>query len=173
MKQQLRSFVCLNDRNTLKMKALLRNTFAITLAMLVLVSTSGFTVFRHSCNTQKTSELSFIIPSFECEHIATEENSCASCCGAEEIPSGELYDTPKCCDTETILVKLDLNYEIQKTLKVVPIVAIGVLQGTEAIQEVSNAEIAHIITSNNLPPPLSGKALHIYLQQLNIPYQTV
>jgi hypothetical protein len=155
------------------MKALLRNTFAITLAVLVLASTGGFTVFRHSCNTQKTSELSFIFPSFECEHIATEENSCGSCCGAEEIPSGESYDSQKCCDTETIVVKLDLNFEIQETLKLATAVPLCIFLDTETMQEVSNTEIIHIITSNNLPPPLSGKALHIYLHQLNIPYQTV
>lgn len=154
------------------MKVLLRNTITISLAMMVLIATSGFTVFRHSCNTAKTTEFSFIIPSFECEHFSA-ESELPPCCCINEVPEEESYETEKCCDTETYLVKADLTFDIQKVFKTIHPVSFSEIAQTLTNTELQPRELNYILISNDLPPPLSGRALLIYLHQLDIPYPTV
>lgn len=156
-------------------KRVIRNTVSIFLAAIVLIATSGFTVFRHSCQTGNTTEFSLIIPDFSCEHQGHQEDKDAihSCCNIPTLPASETFDTEKCCNTDTFLVKLDVTFDTQNFFK--KIITADFEQPAEKDYELEfpNAEITHIITSNDLPPPLSGKSLHVFLNQLNIPFPSV
>ncbi len=157
----------------LMLKEMLRNTIALMMAVIVLVSTSGFTVFKHSCSTEQTTEFSLLIPEFNCEHYQ-EEASLPACCCAIPIPEDEeSYNSSKCCDTDTFVVKLNITVQLTDYDKseYINVAILPVLAAKDLHTE--DDKNRHIIVSNNLPPPLAGKALHIYLHQLNIPYPSV
>lgn len=156
------------------MKIFVRNIVSLFLAAIVLIATSGFTVFHHSCQTSQTSELSLIIADFSCNNYKQKADVVVqSCCRVHNSPVPETCDTKKCCDTETILVKVDIPFDTQNYLKKKSYTAIEHSAETAFEIEIPERELSHIVISNDLPPPLAGKALHIFLHQLNIPYRTV
>ena len=156
------------------MKRFVRNTVSLLLAAIVLIATSGFTVFHHSCQTTQTSELSIIIPDFSCDHFQNPvEKAVHSCCSTTEPPENNSCGADNCCDTEAYLVKLDITFKaIDFNKKVVFTTLIQHIKTTYKIED-PGAEFTHIIVSNNLSPPKAGKDLHIFLHQLNIPSPTV
>jgi hypothetical protein len=156
------------------MKVIIKNITSIILASIVLVSTSGFTVFEHYCNTDRTTEFTFLIPEFDCDHNDHgQHEELPPCCADLNGPEGETCTEADCCNTDIHMVMLDITLDIQDiNKKLTPDTA--PFAGAYNIIRVSiHSEISHIITSNDLPPPLSGKDLHIYLHQLNIPYPSV
>lgn len=153
-------------------KTMLKNnlykTTAAALALVVLISTSGFTVFQHSCSSNNTSELSFIVPLFSCDHYQADHmESEGSCCVDAEAGSSPSCRAGDCCDTETTLVKLDVTFEIQiaKIKIFVPAIDLPMEGKEEPIKD--SGQAVHPDPGNDLPPPLSGKDLRIYLHQLN------
>ncbi len=153
---------------------MIRNTTAIVIAVIVLVSTSGFTVFKHSCSTEQTIEYSLLVPDFSCQHIGSNEaEKLPACCCLPKAATTESLDQQKCCDTDSYLVKMKINFETQDFNKKNLVEVENTPVDMEREIRLSSAEFSHIIISDDLPPPLSGKALHIYLHQLNIPYPSV
>ena len=150
------------------MKLIFRNIVSLILGLTVLVSTSGFTVFKHHCYTNNTTELSFIVEDFECDHQEHKDgHKLPPCCTLPERVPGTKYSEGDCCDTETHLYKLNITLDIQEvTKKTNPALIAGILI-TEYKPDLPAEEKDHIIISNDLPPPRSGKDLHIFLQQLN------
>jgi hypothetical protein len=135
----------------------------------VLVSTSGFAVFKHSCQTEQTTEYSIMMPEFDCEH----EQSIQTCCTIPEndgIPSCAETD---CCDTDTYHVKLDIPLDAKDHSKKTGSVITGLSETVVSISNDVIVENSPIISFNDLPPPKSGKDLRIFLNQLNIPPITV
>ncbi len=172
--QQSISFVCFIIEINMMIKGIIKNSVSVFLAAIVLIATSGFTVLRHSCQAQDTTEFSLFIPEFNCEHQGNQEKSTIhSCCSIPVLPASETYDTEKCCDTDTFLVKLDVTFDIHHlTKKAIPADFDHPVERAHEL-EIPDGEITHIIISNDLPPPLGGKSLHIFLNQLNIPFPSV
>lgn len=156
------------------MKRMINKIILGITAVIFLVSTSGFTVFRHSCQAEQTTEFSFLLADFSCDHLYSEDAHPAhSCCETSGINDGVNCGTDDCCDTETLLVKLNTTIDYQNIFKKPVISAIDVAQ-VEIYEFYSpERESTHIIISNDLPPPLSGKALLIFLHQLTTPYLSV
>lgn len=147
--------------------------FGIT-AVIFLVSTSGFTVFRHSCQTEQTTEFSFLLADFDCDHQHSEDvHPTHSCFETPGTNDGVNCEADYCCDTETLLLKLNTTFDYQNVFKK-PIVSAIDMAEVEIYEFYSPAkESTHIIISNDFPPPLSGKALLIFLHQLTTPYPSV
>lgn len=156
------------------MKAVLKNILSVLLAAVVITTTSGFTVFKHHCNTQRSTEYSVLVPAFECDHYNHKQSEkLPPCCVSPEAIDEESYSTDDCCETDSFIVKLDIkidNHDISNKLQFDT--HIEPVYSEDIVKQVSN-EISHIIISDDLPPPKSGKALLIYLHQLNIPYPSV
>lgn len=157
------------------MKLVVRNIILISIAAVVLFTTSGFNVFKHSCFTNQTTEYSFIVPDFECHH--DHENQAGSdptyntaCCSQHHSDKHQSCVPDKCCETETFLVKLKIDFDNHSFFKKIQVsdIIMPILK-KEADETVSTDEFAFLLINNNLPPPLFGKDLHIYLHQLNIP----
>ena len=140
----------------------------------LLVSTSGFTVFKHHCYTENTTEISFLVEDFDCNHKEHEHS--VNCLHVVRFLSGQmplLVLKGSCCDTETQFFKLNITLDVQKvTNKVSPALLADIIL-TEDLFDLPSEEENRIVISNDLPPPLSGKALHIYLQQLKYDCLTV
>lgn len=161
------NFVCSYSKVYLKMSLILRNILSVLLGLIVLVSTSGFTVFKHHCYTEKTTEISFIVEDFDCDHKEHEHtNKLPPCCGMPEHAKTPTCSEGNCCDTEIQFFKLNITLDLQKVEKKFSPSLLADFILSEDILDLPSEEKDHIIISNDLPPPLSGKALHIYLQQL-------
>ena len=156
------------------MKAVLKNILSVLLAAVVITTTSGFTVFKHHCNTQSSTEYSVLVPAFECDHYNHEQSEkLPPCCALPEDTKERSCSTDDCCETERFIIKLDItidNHNISNKLLVDTYIEPAFFE--DIVNQVSNETIC-ILISNDLPPPLSGKDLHIYLHQLNIPYPSV
>jgi len=154
-------------------KIFVRDIVSLFLAAIVLIATSGFTIFHHSCQTSQTSELSLIIPDFSCSHFQQKANDGHSCCSKHESPITETCGDDKCCNTETFLVKLDITLKVTNLENKISFSTPDFAFKTATEIEVPNDELSHITIINGLPPPLAGKDLHIFLHQLNIPFPSV
>ena len=152
----------------------LKTIATIILAAVILVATSGFSVFRHSCQTEQTTELSLFIPDFNCDHgHAHSDAQGPACCSVESPDEIPACNTGDCCHTETLMVKLEIDTDLPVKFKNTTDLAV-----TPRMQEPltiisEEGESNHIMVSNDLPPPLAGKDLRIFLHQLNIPLQAV
>jgi len=153
-------------------KGIIRNMVTLSLAVIVLIATSGFTIFKHSCRSEKTTEFSFLIPEFKCEHFQQAASLPACCCIPEEN-NDESFSNEKCCDTEPFLVKLNITTDVQDYVKHIPLSFSLIPVGEELYNNSEITEISHIIICNDLPPPISGKELCIFLNQLIIPFASV
>ena len=153
------------------MKSYLHKVLAVILAAVFILAISGIPVFHHFCSTEKTSEYAIFYTDFSCdhEHDSHQGDELSSCCLADQQSCGD----NDCCNTETKVIKLDVDLDLQKTFKHALDHAI--------ISEVEIAEMKNLITENlgtiyfyhDLPPPFSGKELKIFLHQLNIPHYVV
>lgn len=156
------------------MKRMISNIVLGITAVIFLVSSSGFTVFRHSCQAEQTTEFSFLLADFSCDHQHSDDTHPAHpCCEVSGTSDKVSCGTDHCCDTETLLVKLNTTSDYQNVFKKSVISAIDAAQVKIYEFFSPERESTHIIISNGLPPPLSGKALLIFLHQLTIPYPSV
>jgi len=156
------------------MKLILRNSISFLLALVMLVATSGFTIFKHHCTAENTNQLSFMIEDFDCDHNDQEhEHFPLACCTQHGQDTGQSCEPENCCDTESYVVQLNITLDKQQATKY----SLPDLENGEDIIDIDTpcprVEKDLIIISNNLPPPIAGKALRIYLHQLNIPFPSV
>jgi len=154
----------------------LRHIATILLSVVVLISTSGFTVFHHTCITSQSSELSIIIPDFSCVHFQDKaEEELPSCCApVKENHDNDSGGDDKCCNTEKFSVKLDITLKVVDFSNKIELSNLGPdLGSSNDLLSGIPVELSNIIIFNDLPPPLGGKALHIFLHQLNIPSYSV
>lgn len=147
---------------------IIHKSIHLLLAIIVLISTSGFTVFEHSCTSSKTYERSFFIPVFSCDHYQEDSDEAThTCCSSHEQEEPLTCGTDKCCDTETTIVKLDVTYELQHQNLKLYVPAIELPLEIPADVETGFDEQFQITINRTHPPPLSGRDLRIFLHQLN------
>jgi hypothetical protein len=101
------------------MKNLIKKISSILLAIAFLISSSGFFIYEHHCNTHNLSQVSFLLENFDCHHDnETDHLNCdnaSACCmdsennslSAKEILSKE----NNCCKTENHFFKIKSAFE--------------------------------------------------------------
>lgn len=113
-----------------RLKKNIGNIIKITLAIVVLMSTSGFKIYSHHCNTTHTHNYSIFIPAEECQHAKAE--SLQSCCHKQDTTT----KTKDCCKNESKTVKLSTDTIISHTSPIL-----------EAIE--LNISIDHLLLNQN------------------------
>ena len=152
---------------------MIQKTLSVALAVIIIITTSGFTVFEHHCNTERTTEFSLLIPDFDCEHDGHGHEELPHCCSTSSSHHNASCTGSNCCDIDSHIVKLDITLDTQSYTKKVTAYDFT-YPDPQPIEITFNiAELSHIRLSTNLSPPLSGKSLIIFLQQLNIPDPSV
>lgn len=151
-----------------------RQVLGMFMVAIILLTTSGISVFHHYCNTTRLSEYSLIIPEFSCQHHHHLTDKLPSCCSGEHENLHQSCGMSDCCTTDVVMVKLDVTLIAQdidpwQTQLAGLIVGNSLMLEDEA--EVENSDLP--IINNNHSPPLAGRDLHIYIHQLNIPDPSV
>ena len=140
------------------------------LAAAIMVVTSGFTVFHHSCQSMSISEYSVLIPEFSCDNYNAEKTlGLLACCQAAEDASHQDHADDDCCDTESYVVKIDFTVKMQDGLTFCFVNPPASLELIEYALLNEDDQSPADLLSNDLSPPKAGRELHIFLQQLNIP----
>lgn len=165
------------------MKTLVKNIFTTIVALTLLISTTGFLVYKHTCAAHNFSAVSFLeTPVCEKDHQEVEETD--DCCKevVEDIAEPSCFKVDsivesntvsitseeiKCCLSSiessqikdrlfTSIEKKNLTLELMVAL--VPFIRI----------EIQQTEQNLVIRNNDLPPPKFGKQLLQTIHQLKI-----
>jgi len=164
------------------LKSLVKNIFTTIVAITLLISITGFQVYKHTCAFHNFSAVSVIeTPECEKDHQVFEETD--DCCKAEEVKS-EI----SCCETQQIdesnpysftseeikcCVSSIENSQIQDELftfteKKILIVESITLSDPFTEIEILQSKENLLLQNNNLPPPKFGKQLLQTIHQLKI-----
>lgn len=164
------------------MNRLVKNIFTSIVALTLLISTTGFQVYKHTCTSHKFSDVSVIeTPQCEKEHQVWEESddcckaeelkSDISCCESQPIDESNPYsftsEEIKCClsSIENSQIQDELFTPTEKKILVIELITISDFSTEfEVLQLKQNL----ILQNNDLPPPKFGKQLLQTIHQLKI-----
>ncbi len=149
------------------MKALIKYTFSFFVISMLILSTTGITVYSHFCSNNNKLE----------NYLALSDVDASDCCetGCQEKPTDccssgcDDQDTNDCCSEIS-------NYLVIKTEYIVPdetgfsptitcaVLSPGSILKIKDIEDVINTRV----DSFNLPPPLTGSEIILRLNTLKI-----
>ncbi len=155
------------------MKTLVR-IGSLFMILVLLYGTAGMTVLHHVCNSSRTDEVTL--------YPGILEDKGSSCCGEEMgmtrpvLPGNEkstgnsCVDEPPCCTSILKYYKLDIT-QVRISEPVVTAISVAEIPSPVA-SATAPARTTHPMHSGFFrfkSPPLSGKALVIFLHQVRIP----
>jgi hypothetical protein len=165
------------------LKSLVKNIFTSIVAITLLIGSSGFQVYKHTCSVHKLSSVSLTgTPVCEKDHQALEEtDDCCkaeveeitepSCCGSglidESNPVSITSQKIECCISSIESVQLQDNLfppAVKKVVTVEPVISSSIVIEKEILQAEQNLVLQNI----DLPPPKFGKQLLQTIHQLKI-----
>lgn len=164
------------------MKLLVKNIFTTIVALTLLISITGFQVYKHTCASHKFTAVSVIeTPICEKDHQVIEKTddccktedaeSESSCCEILPIDESNPYsftsEEIKCCvsSIENSQIQDKLFTSIEKKILIVELMTTSAsFSEIEILQSKQNL----ILQNNDLPPPKFGKQLLQTIHQLKI-----
>lgn len=165
------------------MNILIKNIFTTIVALTLLISTTGFQVYKHFCATHNFSAVSLVeTPQCEKDHQIVEEvDDCCkaeveeitetSCCESE--PINELNSVSitsqeiECCVSTIEGIQIQDNLFPPAEKKNLTLEIFTALVHSLEI-EIQQTEQNLVLQNNNLPPPIFGKQLLKTIHQLKI-----
>ena len=165
------------------MKTLVKNIFTTIVAITLLLSSTGFQVYKHFCDSHNFAAVSvFQTPSCEKDHQFVEDvdECCKSeveeipepiCCESEPIGKSDLViiTSPEvtCCTSSVESNQLESNLfpPSEKRISLLDNYFVVIPLN---IVEIQNSIPAIVINNNDLPPPVFGKQLLQTIHQLKI-----
>jgi hypothetical protein len=165
------------------LKSLVKNIFTTIVVLTLLISTTGFQVYKHICSTHNFSAISLVeIPVCEKDHqISKESDNCCkvyveevtepSCCESEtndesnsvSITSAEI----KCCIKSIGSIQIHDNLYPPVEKKIISVELLKFLISF-IDTDLPESEQNLVLQNNNLPPPIFGKTLLQKIHQLKI-----
>lgn len=162
------------------MVELIKKISAVFLAIVVLVSTSGFTVYEHSCNCCQTTDYSLANFSSCCDrdsepmHEGTPEIcSDGICCNtaADEDNQNHVCSANGCCNFDNNYEKLGVDFDKSQTLTIrffPKLLNVIQILKPQVLVETELHKLIHI--SQNAPPIFAESDFVIFAHALKIPF---
>jgi hypothetical protein len=154
---------------------------SMLLAVVVLLASSGFTVYKHHCSQMNTTQVSYIVDLTDCNHHEPAEDKHheheRGCCShhseseeGEPVSCEVILDDggfASCCNTEARYYRLMEKFEVQQIQDIVKIQFIPVLLAVikTYVPEPGSAKFQRQIISDSGPPLLFGLELIRFIQQ--------
>ena len=97
-----------------KVFAYIKNGFILFFALVILLITSGFNIYKHTCSTTQTYNISIVIPVEKCDH-AESEHIKNSCCNESDDSQNctptksNNHNDNDCCKDKTEYKKLNID----------------------------------------------------------------
>lgn len=165
------------------MNSIIKNIFTTIVVIALLISISGFQVYKHTCSARSFSTVSLIdVPLCEIDYSVTE--ALDDCCKTEVVEITE----PSCCESESVeklnpvsissqeIICCILSIEsiwIQENLfppSEKNILTLELIAASVPSTEKENLQAGQnlVLQNNDLPPPKFGKQLLQSIHQLKI-----
>lgn len=163
------------------MKSLIKNILTATLAISILISTTGLQVYKHICASHNFAGIS-LLETPQCEKNHNEGTEADDCCKIEMV------EQLSCCETESSEESYPVNYKspesdccisivdnkkigesiyppVDKKVILFELSAVTSIDPDETTNQTSKLTSS---TSNDLPPPMFGRDLLQTIHQLKI-----
>lgn len=167
------------------MKLFLKHTIVVFLAVLVVVTSGGFSLFQHYCMCTGINSMSVYLPSNCCEHeaaghcsVVADDDNFPGCCSSSHdkkpfgsVACGTLED---CCYDNIFYYQTD-SFDLSKSQKTTLIGFIVI----DTNRPSNDHEIQLVLRrfspgySNDIPPPLYGRDLLASINQLKIDFPLI
>lgn len=150
------------------LKKLLKIAVALPLATILIVASSGLTIFLHHCNCEGKTEFS-IYNQVGCQMHST-NNAQHSCCNFEKVEVISNESESCGCNNEEVSIKLNDVVPVVSTSISFDKILVAVVEYNAHIKKQVTPEISlKSYTESDSPPPiLWGKTLLISLNSLKI-----
>lgn len=170
----INNYFCCNNNAMNKLKKHIVSFFSILLALVILMTTSGFSIYTHHCNHNHTNYYSVFTPSAKC-NIHLPKPAIKSCCNTAEPAAMPQCDTSPsdngCCTNKTQVLKLDTKTVLSnstiviksiETLSFIMLVTFNITN----IEKVNTAILSYQCAES--PPPLTTTEYLSYIQVYTI-----
>lgn len=135
------------------MKRLLQNFTSILLAVVLFITTSGFSIYSHLCTISGDKDYSV--------------SQLEPCCSSDTQQSSADFQKESCCQTDHQLIKLEVNAP-QINKDILPVLVGHYFAIPEYQANLSSCRDQGIFLFENLPPPKTGKTILITNQVFRI-----
>ncbi len=154
---------------------------AIVLAIMLVVTTGGFSIYEHFCGCSEVVETSLLVENFDCSdhHQDAAEISCHTekdtpaekCCSHPVEKSARSCQAGDCCSTSGVFVRLQhiFNLPLEKISLKFVIAFVRLISSEELSYHDNHTFVKENYLYNNLPPPLFGKEMILAYHQAKIP----
>jgi hypothetical protein len=162
------------------MKLFLKHTIVVFLAILVVITSGGFSLFQHYCMCTGINSMSLYIPSDCCEHESTGHCSlnanddhfpgcCTSSDDKETLGSPACETHEDCCSDKVFHYQID-SFDLSKSQKTILIGFIVIVANGLTNDHDIQLVLKRLSTgySNDIPPPLYGRDLLSSIKQLKL-----
>jgi len=150
------------------LKKFLKIAVALPLATILIVASSGLTIFLHHCNCEGKTEIS-IYSEVGCD-MHTTNNVQHSCCDFEEFEAISNESESCGCNNEQVSIKLnDVVPVVSTSISFIKILVAVIEQNVHTEKLITPENSQKFYTESDTPPlTLWGKALLISLNSLKI-----
>lgn len=150
------------------LKKFLKIAVALPLATILIVASSGLTIFLHHCDCEGKTEIS-IYSEVGCD-MHTTNNVQHGCCDFEEVEAISNESESCGCNNEQVSIKLnDVVPVVSTSISFIKILVAVVEQNVHTEKLITPENSQKFYTESDTPPPtLWGKALLISLNSLKI-----
>ncbi len=156
--------------NRITLLKLLKNIIAIGLLLVFLLSTSGITILTHYCSgSKKTTQR--IFSGFKSSESGCGGMSCSVSPKILSFASGESISKASCCKENTAFYKVAAvdNLSAKEFKEIISINDLEIPDNLLFSSVLIETENLCFLQSRSVVPPIAGKLLVVFLQQLRIP----
>ena len=154
----------------MKVKRIISSVLHLAIAAIFLLSASGYKVYLHHCNSSNTTEISFFVSSFSCQHPLEKtdgsEISHVGCSGVggEQISGNE----DGCCNTDSSFYKISDKYDSRTQTLQISLSPVMFEQPTSTVELKEAVELMVKPQYYQPPPPVQGSDMIVIFHQLTI-----
>ncbi len=154
----------------------IKYVLTVFIAVIVFLSSTGFNVYHHHCNQDKTTSTSFFIDNTSCNHAEKHHHDKpshpSSCC--EDYAASECennYEEKECCEIVKTYHKVEIQNTDENLKKNIEFSALDIFI-LQSLFDFSNSdENSDEIINKESPPLLYGKELIYFIQKIKIPFR--
>ena len=140
----------------------------IVLAIMLVVTTGGFSIYEHFCGCSEVVETSLLVENFDCSNH--HQDAAENCCSHPVEKPARSCQSGNCCSTSGVFVRLQYIYNLPlQKISLKFVIAFVRLISSEGLSYHDNHTfVKENYLYNNLPPPPFGKEMILAYHQAKI-----
>ena len=152
----------------------IKQIFTVFFAVMIFITSTGFNVYHHHCNTNKTNSYSVFFDNTTCDHSEKHHHlkhtHSTSCCGDYEVTECENnFEEKECCEILKTYHKVEIQNKVEKSVKHFEFSAVEFFILATLFDFSTTENFSDIIIDKESPPLLFGKDLIYFIKKIKIP----